>query len=96
MYITFTASPGENYPLHMPKVCSWCKKSALLKDFASNDGKKVISCKGLCSAVCFEQAVKKLRESQNPSKDKECLQSPKLQGSNKAGEWFKFNVRSFY
>lgn len=84
VYITFTASPGENYPLHMPKVCSWCKKSALLKDFASNDGKKVISCKGLCSAVCFEQAVKKLRESQNPSKDKECLQSPKLQGSNKA------------
>jgi len=45
-------------------LCKWCKKSGVLQNFSSSDGEKEISCKGLCSALCFEQAIKNIKESQ--------------------------------
>ncbi|XP_074625961.1 polycomb protein SCMH1-like isoform X1 [Acropora palmata] len=70
-----TALPGKP-----SRNCSWCKKSAPLKDITSCDGEKVISCKNVCSAECFEQTVKFIKESQS---NEGSLQAQKLPGSIK-------------
>ncbi|XP_015756083.1 PREDICTED: sex comb on midleg-like protein 2, partial [Acropora digitifera] len=70
-----TALPGKP-----SRNCSWCKKSAPLKDITSCDGEKVISCKNVCSAECFEQTVKFIKESQS---NEGSLQAQKLPGTIK-------------
>lgn len=37
----------------------------MLQNFTSSDGEKETSCKDLCSALCFEQAVKSIKENQS-------------------------------
>ncbi|XP_020627343.1 sex comb on midleg-like protein 2 isoform X1 [Orbicella faveolata] len=61
--VTYTSPPSKT-PVQKVGLCKWCKKSGVLQNFSSSDGEKEISCKGLCSALCFEQAIKNIRESQ--------------------------------
>lgn len=59
--VTYTSSPSTK-PAQKFGQCKWCKKSNVLQNFSSSDGEKEISCKDLCSALCFEQAVKGIKE----------------------------------
>ena len=43
--------------------CSWCKKVASLQDYTSSDGEKDVFCTGMCSALCFEQAIRNIQQS---------------------------------
>lgn len=82
--ITYTSPPGKD-PLQKVQVCSWCKKSTVLKDFTSSDGEKIISCKSLCSALCFEQAVKNIKESEHHiNSTQDLLRTQGLPGSNRS------------
>jgi len=83
VHITYTSPPAKN-PWQKVQQCSWCKKIAVLKDFTSSDGEKVMSCKGLCSAVCFEQAVKNIKENEEHlNSTQDALRSQGLPGTNK-------------
>jgi len=63
---------------------------AVLKDFTSSDGEKVMSCKGLCSAMCFEQAVKNIKENEEHlNSTQDALRSQGLPGTNKCSEFMK-------
>ncbi|KAL9969199.1 hypothetical protein ACROYT_G021387 [Oculina patagonica] len=61
--VTYTSPPSRT-PVQKVGLCKWCKKSKVLQSFSSSDGEKEISCNGLCSALCFEQAVKNIKENQ--------------------------------
>ena len=89
MSVIYTSPPFKS-PLQKVKHCSWCKKSTVLKDFSSSDGEKTVTCKGLCSALCFEQAVKNIKESEvHINSTQEVLRSQGLPGTNKTSE-FKY------
>ena len=62
--VTYTSSPSKK-PGQKFGLCKWCKKSNVLQNFTSSDGEKETSCKDLCSALCFEQAVKSIKENQS-------------------------------
>lgn len=84
--VTYTSPPGKN-PWQKVQLCSWCKKSSVLKDFTSSDGEKVVSCKSLCSALCFEQAIKNIKESEKHiNSTQDLLRSQGIPGTNKFGE----------
>lgn len=86
VFVAYTSSPPKN-SCQKVRLCSWCKKSTVLKDFTSSDGEKVVSCKGLCSATCFEQAMKNIKENDvHITNTQENLRSQGLPGTNKTGE----------
>ena len=86
VHITYTSPPGNN-PSQKVQLCSWCKKSSAIKDFTSSDGEKLISCKGLCSALCFEQTVKNIKENEKHiNSTQDVLRSHRIPGTNKFGE----------
>lgn len=86
VFVAYTSSPPKN-SFQKVRLCSWCKKSTVLKDFTSSDGEKVVSCKGLCSATCFEQAMKNIKENDvHITNTQENLRSQGLPGTNKTGE----------
>ena len=49
----------------MQGICNWCKKNGTLQDFSSHDGVREIFIAGLCSARCFELAVRRVRDNED-------------------------------
>ena len=66
--MTYTSPPNKK-PVQNLAQCAWCKKMALLQDFSSSDGEKRVSCKDLCSALCFEKAVSNIRKNETEETD---------------------------
>ena len=49
----------------MHGVCNWCRKDNGLQDFSTHDGIRTIFIAGLCSARCFELAVRRVRDNED-------------------------------
>ncbi len=84
--VTYTSPPSRT-PVQKVGLCKWCKKSKVLQSFSSSDGEKEISCNGLCSALCFEQAVKNIKENQaHVNETQQVLHSRPLPPTGSNGE----------